>query len=164
MIDFTSSLYLGMQHDSAELPAWHSLTTGKPAALKESPAADDIAVQVANLQGLENGCTAISTLHLYYDLYTLLSQQQAVVFIDEKVYPVSEYGIEKLLVSNVPLYRFRHLDALHLQQLVSGNATEGKQVFVITDGWCPQCGQPAPLNVYGKILQPYQGCLVIDDT
>jgi 8-amino-7-oxononanoate synthase len=164
MIDFTSSLYLGMQHSSAELPGWHQLTTGKPSALFEPPQSKILAQKIACMQGLEAGCMAPSTLHLYYDVYNFLSQLPVVVFIDEDVYPVSKYGIEKLYPVNIGVYTFKHLDAMHLQKLVAVNTQKWLQPVVITDGWCPLCGRPAPLNVYADILKPYNGILITDDT
>ena len=99
MIDFTSSLYLGIKHSSEELRVWQHLTSGVPSALFEPQQSKELAYQIARLQGNEHGLLAPSTLHLYHDLYSLLSKQPVTVFIDEKVYPVSKYGIEKLFVA-----------------------------------------------------------------
>ena len=164
MIDFTASLYLGMQHSSAELEGWSQLTTGKPSALFEPPQSKKLASKIANLQGLEAGYIAPSTLHLYYDLHSFLSQQKVMVFIDEKVYPVSKYGIEKLYLNNIAVHPFRHQDAAHLVQLVNTKIKKRYQPVVITDGWCPQCGRPAPLDLYAEILKPYGGFIIVDDT
>lgn len=164
MIDFTSSLYLGMKHSSADLAPWQQLTTGVPSALFDPPQSKGLACQIANMQGLEYGLTAPSTLHLYHDLYSLLSKQAAVVFIDENIYPISKYGIEKVHLNKIPVYQFRHLDAAHLQELVVAKTVKLRTPVVITDGWCPQCGRPAPLNVYSEILKPFAGKIVIDDT
>jgi len=37
MIDFTSSLYLGLSHPNASREAWDALTLAKPASLEEPP-------------------------------------------------------------------------------------------------------------------------------
>jgi 8-amino-7-oxononanoate synthase len=37
VLDFTSALYLNMQHASRDLPGWEQLTLGKPAALEAPP-------------------------------------------------------------------------------------------------------------------------------
>ena len=164
MIDFTSSLYLGMHHSSAELTGWNQLSTGKPSALFEPPQSKILASKIANLQGLEAGYIAPSTLHLYYDLNSFLSQQKVMVFIDEKAYPVSKYGIEKLYLNNIAVHPFRHQDAVHLVQLVNTKIKKRFQPVVITDGWCPQCGRPAPLDLYIEILKPFEGFIIVDDT
>src|SRR6478735_7539553 len=134
MIDFTSSLYLGMKHSSAELPGWPQLTTGVPAALSESAQSKYVGKYIAQMQGLEMGMTAPSTLHLYWDLFELLSKQKITVFIDEEIYPVSKYGIEKLIVKNIPTYRFKHLNASDLYNRLSKNLQRGTMPIVLTDG------------------------------
>src|SRR6266487_3621373 len=164
MIDFTSSLYLGMRHSSNELLGWQQLTTGVPAALYEFRRSEQISQQIAQLQGLEKGISAPSTLHLYWDLYGFLSTQQIVVFVDEKIYPVSKYGIERLIVKKIPIHLFRHLDANHLSELVERKLQKFKLPIILTDGWCPQCGRPAPIKDYSEILKPFKGNIIIDDT
>lgn len=164
MIDFTSSLYLGMKHGSAELKTWQQLTAGVPAALYEHDLSKQVGTYVAHMQGLEAGISATSTLHLYWDLFGLLSDKQTVLFIDEKVYPVSKYGIEKLIVKKIPIHTFNHLEANHLAELVKKKLRKFKTPVVITDGWCPQCAKHAPINEYLKIIKPYNGNVVLDDT
>ena len=58
MIDFTSSLYLGMKHSSTELNGWQRLTTGVPAALWESTLGTQVGDHVAGMQGLKKGYNA----------------------------------------------------------------------------------------------------------
>ena len=53
MIDLTSSLYLGLRHDSAVVPPWTWLTTGVPAALAVAPEAGVVADGLAGLIGTE---------------------------------------------------------------------------------------------------------------
>ena len=69
MLDFTSCLYLGLRHESDALPAWSSLSTGKPAALEDPPGARRVARKLAELQGCETALMAPSTLHLFWDLF-----------------------------------------------------------------------------------------------
>lgn len=164
MMDFTSSLYLGMQHNSTEISAWGQLSSGVPAALFEPAQSKLLGSLIANNQGLESGFVAPSTLHIYHDLYSLLSKQWVTVFIDENVYPTSEYNIEKLFLKNIPVIRFRHLDAANLQKLVIAKTRKYSKPVVITDGWCPQCGRAAPLNIYTAILDHFGGYIIVDDT
>lgn len=164
MMDFTSSLYLGMKHNSKELDGWQQLTTGRPAILGETRLAGQVATQVATLQGLEKGLVSPSTLHLYHDLFDWLCHQPVRVYIDEKVYPVSKYGIEKLLLRKIPVSHFRHLDAGNLAQQMGLQPTRPGIPIVITDGWCPVCGRPAPLQQYAALVKPCNGWVVVDDT
>lgn len=163
-MDFTSSLYLAMKHPGTTLQSWEQLTTGVPAVLGEPALNKQVADRVARLQGLECGLTAPSTLHLYWDLYHVLSSQPVTVFIDEFIYPVSRYGIEQLLVKNIPVVDFRHQDAEHLQQLIQLHCKGVKKPIVLSDGWCPVCGRAAPVDRYTALLNGLGGQLIIDDT
>ncbi|MCS3799057.1 aminotransferase class I/II-fold pyridoxal phosphate-dependent enzyme [Niastella sp. OAS944] len=163
-MDFTSSLYLAMKHPGTTLQNWEQLTTGIPAVLGEPALNKHVANQVAGLQGLECGLTAPSTLHLYYDLYHALSNEPVTVFIDENIYPVSQYGIEQLLVKRTPVYYFRHQNATHLQQLIKQRCKRGRKSIVLSDGWCPVCGRAAPVEHYAALLNSMNGQLFIDDT
>lgn len=163
-MDFTSSLYLAFKHPGTTLQNWEQLTTGIPAVLGEPALNKQVANQVAGLQGLECGLTAPSTLHLYYDLYHALSNEPVTVFIDENIYPVSQYGMEQLLVKKRPVYYFRHQDAAHLQQLIKQRCKRGRKPIVLSDGWCPVCGRAAPVERYAALLNSMNGRLFIDDT
>lgn len=163
-MDFTSSLYLAMKHPGTTLQRWEQLTTGIPAVLGEPALNKHVAEQVARLQGLECGLTAPSTLHLYWDLYHVLSRQPVIVFIDEFIYPVSRYGIEQLLVKKIPVFHFRHQDAKHLQQLMQRYCKGITKPIVLSDGWCPVCGRTAPVEHYAALLNSMDGHLFIDDT
>ena len=164
MTDFTSSLYLGMKHSSAELNGWEQLTTGVPAVLNEPPASLQVSKHAAHMQGLEAGVSAPSTLHLYSDLFELLSKKQIVLFIDEKIYPVSRYGIEKLSAHRIQVQPFRHFDAMHLDRLVRTKINSSVMPVVMSDGWCPLCGKVAPVKDYIDIVRPLRGNIIIDDT
>ncbi len=73
MLDFTSSLYLGLGHASGSLGPWTQLTTGVPAALAPPPGAAKVAEGLAQLQGCERALLGPSTLHLFWDLFGMLA-------------------------------------------------------------------------------------------
>lgn len=164
MIDFTSALYLDFKHSSADIKGWQQLTTGVPAALSEFAQSRQISQQVASMQGFENGMCAPSTLHLYWDLFGFLRKKKITVFADEKIYPVSLYGIERLYGSAIQIHTFRHLHADDLLKIITTKLKGNNVPVVLTDGWCPQCGKPAPLNYYAEIINPLNGKIIIDDT
>src|ERR1700744_3260830 len=83
MLDFTSALYLGLQHPSWTLPAWDSLTLGKPAALQEAPGVAAVEHELAALIGCDEYMVGRSTLHTLFDLYALLAGPRTAVFIDQ---------------------------------------------------------------------------------
>jgi 8-amino-7-oxononanoate synthase len=164
MIDFTSSLYLGMKHGSTELNGWEQLTTGVPAILNEPLVSLQVSKYVARMQGHEEGISAPSTLHIYSDLFELLKKKRIVLFIDEKIYPVSRYGIEKLQANQIRVQPFRHFDPVHLNGLVKANVSSGAMPVIMSDGWCPLCGKAAPIYKYVNIIRPFNGTILIDDT
>jgi len=164
MTDFTSSLYLGMMHGSRELPEWRQLTSGVPAALKESVLSKKIAGKISEMQGLRAGLLAPSTLHLYIDLFRQLSEKRITLFVDIQIYPVSLYGIEQIVLRKIPVIRYRHLDATDLELKIRKFLKGSTLPVIITDGWCPQCGKASPVDVYLKIVQKYNGMLVMDDS
>jgi 8-amino-7-oxononanoate synthase len=164
MIDFTSALYLGMKHSSTELNGWEQLTTGVPAILNEPSISLQVSKYVARMQGLEEGIAAPSTLHIYSDLFELLKKKRIVLFIDEKIYPVSKYGIEKLQSNQARVQSFRHFDAAHLNALVKANVSDGVTPVIMSDGWCPLCGKAAPIQKYISSIRQLNGTILIDDT
>lgn len=164
MNDFTSSLYLGISHAKVELPAWKQLTTGRPAALTEPVLAQQLGQQLALLQGFRAGLVGPSTLHFFWDLFGMLDPQKYVLFADAQLYPVGASGVERAKGNGMQVLRFRHLNKAHLKKLISSNKLANKRPVVVSDGWCPRCGQPAPLPAYLALIRPYNGLLIIDDT
>jgi 8-amino-7-oxononanoate synthase len=164
MIDLRSALYLEMQHAHEQLPGWRQLTTGVPASVREDVRSRWVGTQIARMQGLEQGMTAASTLHLFADLHAWLADSPVTVFIDEFIYPVARFGIEKLAAKGIRIVPYRHQQAEHLEVLMDRWADKRTTPVVLTDGWCPQCGQPAPLPEIAVLLEKYDGRCVIDDT
>jgi len=77
VIDFTSSLYLGMRHGSASVPPWAQLTTGVPAALASPPVAGAVAGELARVMGVEAASMAASTIHAFWDLFVVVAGNEA---------------------------------------------------------------------------------------
>jgi 8-amino-7-oxononanoate synthase len=163
-MDFSSSLYLNMQHRSGEIGGWATLGAGFPAAFSEAPAAVLIARQLAALQGLEDGLIAPSTLHLFWDWFGGLHPSRHCIFADEHLYLVAGSGIERAIGKGVPAFRFRHHAPDNLAYELKRRLRPGIQPIVVTDGWCPFCGKPAPIGDYLKLVETYDGLLVLDDT
>lgn len=161
MLDFTSSLYLGLIHPSAALRPWDALTTGRPAALGEPPGTAATANRLAALQGCEAGVLAPSTLHLFWDLFGMLDGRATAVFLDDGAYPVAGWGAERAAARGTPVRRFPHHDAAALGELL---AREPRAPLVVTDGFCPSCGRPAPLADYLAAARARGGRLLVDDT
>jgi len=164
MLDFTSSLYLGLWHASYSLPPWKQLTVGKPAALAPPPGAVRVADRLARLIGCERATLAPSTLHLFWDLFGVLSGDGIAIYMDASVYPIAQWGIERAAARGVPLHTFPHHDVDALRRWLQQNNHRRLQPIVVTDGFCPGCGRHAPLTAYLDSVRAYGGRIIIDDT
>lgn len=162
MLDFTSALYLGMRHAARALRPWQALTTGRPAALADPPGAGAVAQRLAELVGCEQGILAPSTLHLFWDLFGMLDARRWAVYVDNGAYPIARWGVERAAGRGVPVRLFPHHNGDALRQMLRD--TRGRTPLVVTDGFCPSCGQLAPLVAYQQAVQEHSGWMVLDDT
>ena len=163
MPDFTSALYLGLQHPSRSLRSWSQLTTGAPAALVEPSEVREIGRSLAELQGCEAVTLAPSTLHLAWDLFDLLARTQITLFMDAGAYPISRWGAERAAMRGALVRTFPHHEAAALGRALSA-APPGRMPVIVTDGFCPSCGRVAPLADYLALARRRGGMLVADDT
>lgn len=169
MIDLTSSLYLGLRHDSRSVPGWERLTTGVPAVLATAPAAGIVAQELADLIDTEAATLAPSTLHAFWDLFGTMSARE--IHVDAGTYPIARWGAERAQCSGARVRTFRHHDpaalrrAVVAQERVRSSATApGGGPVVLADGFCPGCGRVAPIESYLAIVAPIGGLVVVDDT
>ena len=162
MLDFTSALYLGFEHQSWNLPPWEQLTLGKPAALESPPGASGVERELAALAGCERALLAPSTLHIFGDLLTLLARRDVNFFLDDGTYPVARWGAERAAAAGRAVRFFRRHDPRALQTAIE--TSERLRPVVVVDGFCPACGKVAPLVEYLECVAPLDGYLVVDDT
>jgi 8-amino-7-oxononanoate synthase len=159
--DFTSSLFLGMTHESGAL-RWNELTTGRPAALGRSAAAKAVARDFAALVGCTRAVALTSTLHAFVDLMGA-ARRSAPVLYDEGVYPVARWGMERAERRGATVLSFGHHDAAALAARLAG-LPRSRPPWVVCDGFCPGCARPAPLPAYLELVRRWGGRLVVDDT
>jgi 8-amino-7-oxononanoate synthase len=164
MLDFTSSLYLGLKHGSASIEPWDQLTTGAPAALTEPPGAGPVAEALASLIGCGRGLLLASTLHLFWDVFGALGGWPVRIYWDAGLYPIARWGVERAAGRDAPIRRFAHHDAGDLRRLLEQDARRTGRPVVISDGFCPGCGREAPLREYLESARAQGGVLVLDDT
>lgn len=163
MLDFTAALYLGFRHPSSSLAAWASLTTGVPAALAVPTDVVAVAAAAGALIGCARGALAPSTLHLFWDLFAALADDDASVHMDAGAYPIGRWGAERLRGRGIPTQTFHHHDPDALLAQLREGARRRRRPLVLVDGFCPGCG-PAPISAYGGLAQRFGGRLVVDDT
>ncbi len=164
MFDFTRVLYLGMRHPWAALRRWDSLTTGVPSALDSPTEYGWVAHALAGLMGLEDGVLGRSTLHLFFDLMSLLAGRRVVFFMDSGMYPIGRWAATWAAANSARVTMYRHRDAGSLRRTMAATNPRGYQPIVVTDGWCPRCGRAAPLDKYVEQVRPLGGWVIVDDT
>ena len=105
-----------------------------------------------------------STLHLFWDLFGVLGEERIAIHMDEGAYAIARWGVERVAARGAPVRRFRHHDPDALLSSVRRDAGKRLRPVVVTDGFCPGCGQFAPLPGYLAIVRDRGGLLVLDDT
>lgn len=164
MLDFSSSLYLGMRHPAQAIRPWAQLTLGKPTALKEPATQIRLAQRLASLTGSESALLGSSTLHLFWDLFGVLSKSKVEIFLDGGAYPIARWGIQRADSLGTPVRQFVHYNPQQLDRTLAARGKQQRKPVVVCDGFCPGCGKPAPLDAYLAIVRKYNGYLVLDDT
>jgi 8-amino-7-oxononanoate synthase len=162
-LDFTSALYLGLRHPTWALRPWSRFTTGVPAALCEPGSAVSMGRELASLMGCEGATLGSSTLHLFWDLFHGSAGAESAVYMDAGLYPIARWGIERAAARGVPVHTFPHHDADDIRRRLVRESPPRRPV-IVTDGFCPRCGRPAPLTAYAETARRWGGRLVIDDT
>jgi 8-amino-7-oxononanoate synthase len=163
MLDFASSLYLGLGHPKGTLRSWARLTTGVPAALAEPPGAVSLSRRLAALTGCESAVIAPSTLHLFFDVIEILRPLHGSILVEAGTYPVAVWGVERAASRGMTVRLVGHHDPDHLLALVR-RSRRTKPPLVVADGVCVDCGKPAPIDAYAAIVARRGGLLVVDDT
>lgn len=161
-MDFTSALYLGFEHPSWSLPGWPQLTLGKPGALQTLSGTDRTQQELAALTGCQQVLLGASTLHLFCDLFAMLAKRSVAIWLDEAAYPIARWGTDRAAASGVPVRVFPAHDAAALRRALATG--QRARPVIVTDGYCPIRGKPAPLAEYAHCAAAAGGLLVVDDT
>lgn len=161
-VDFTSASFLGYRHSPDELGAWARLTTAKPAALYEDPAARAVATAIAAAQGRPAGVVHRSTLHALNDVLGELPQPGDLVIIDEFAYPTTYSAALGAAAKGAEVKRYPHHDPP--EPPARARSRRPSRLFLVSDGWCPGCNRPAPLARLQRLAADRGGVLVVDDT
>jgi len=163
VLDFTSALYLGFWHGSCELRPWAQFTTGRPGALGSPELASVVCRELAALQGCERATLASSTLHVFWDLFPMIAETGAAIFLDDGTYPIARWGVERAAALGIPVRTFQHYNARSLLEAFV-TADGGRRPVIVSDGFCPACGRCAPVGEYLVLARQYGGYVVLDDT
>ncbi|HEX9942482.1 MAG TPA: aminotransferase class I/II-fold pyridoxal phosphate-dependent enzyme [Thermoanaerobaculia bacterium] len=166
MADFTSALYLGLAHGHADLRPWRRLTAGAPAALVPPAGSRSVTLHLALLVGSEAATLGVSTLHLFWDLFGQLRRSPVRILADAALYPVGRWGIERAAAAGIPVATFAHQDPRSLLRRLEREPCRRAPLapFIVTDGFCPDCGRVAPLGSYLSLAEERGGWLLVDDS
>jgi len=164
MVDFSSSLYLGILHPAKTLAQWPQLTLGKPSALAEPESQALVAQRLARLTGCRSVLLGSSTLHLFWDVFGFLAKSKVEIFVDSGTYPIARWGVQRAMGLGVTVQHFPHYKPQDLVGKLARVLSHNYRPVVVCDGFCPGCGQPAPLKSYLSIVREFGGYLLIDDT
>lgn len=156
---FDSPAYLGLRHASADLRPWPSLIP-EPGS-ESSRLVASIARQLAELQGCESGALARSTLHLYWDLFGVLSSKSTSLYVDEGIYPIARSGMDRARALHSRVRTFPHFDPETLVRLLR---RDRRSPIVVTDGLCTACARVAPVPEYLAATRSRGGMIVVDNT
>ena len=164
MLDFTSSLYLGFQHPSGSVPPWEALTLGRPAALQAPPGAAEVGAELAALQGCEASTLLPSTLHLFFDLFGVLSQHDTTIYIEANTYAIASWGVQRGAALGTPVHSFPFGDAVALERLIASATKLRRRPLIVCDALRPGSDRQPPLARYAALAARHGGFLVLDDT
>jgi 8-amino-7-oxononanoate synthase len=105
-----------------------------------------------------------STLHLFWDLFGLLASDWVRIYMDEGTYAIARWGVERAAARGVPVRRFPHHDVAALSTLIGQDRRSSQRPVVVADGFCPICGNQAPVAEFLQCVAPLGGHVVLDDT
>jgi 8-amino-7-oxononanoate synthase len=105
-----------------------------------------------------------STFHLFWDLFGMLARRPVRIYIDSGLYPIARWGVERAAAQGVPVREFAHHDVEALRRKLEQDSQSRQQPLLVTDGFCPGCGKPAPLSAYLDSVRTSGGWLIVDDT
>jgi len=164
MLDFASALYLDMRHDDLSPTVGWPLTLGRPAALEEPPGAASVGAALASLQGCEKALMMTSTLHVFWDLFEMLSRTPSAMLVDGCTYPVSRWAMSRMAGCGCQVSGFGHHNFGRLKALTASAIAGGRRPVLVTDGYCGACGRSPPIREYVALADAVDGLLVVDDT
>ncbi len=164
MIDYTSSLYLDMRHESRELQPWKQLTTGSPAALASVAGTGKVEADLAGVMGTEGAVLCRSTLHAFLDVLETLADGGLRIYCDAGAYPIASWAIERRQALGDVVQKFPEHNACELFRLLQRDRIANGVPVVVADALSIRTGSIAPLHAYARAARRFGGWLVIDDT
>ncbi|MGA9416065.1 MAG: aminotransferase class I/II-fold pyridoxal phosphate-dependent enzyme, partial [Terriglobales bacterium] len=120
--------------------------------------------RLARLQTCEHGVLGASTFHLFWDLFGMFARRSVKIYVDAGLYPIARWGVERTAARGIPTREFAHYDPEAFRNWLKRDGQTRLRPVLVTDGFCPDCGKPAPLSDYLETLRSAGGRLIVDDT
>jgi len=117
---------------------------------------------LAALIGCQRAMLATSTLHVFWDLFTLLARAEVNIFLDAGTYPIVRWGVNAAACSGASVKTFRQHDPEALGRALE--SADARPPVIVADGYCPGCGRLAPIAEYLALAVARGGSVVIDDS
>ena len=124
------------------------------------PGAAEVASRLAGLIGCDRAVLGPSTLHLFFDLFSILAEEPVAIWVDDGSYPIAGW-MARAAGRGTPVSFFRHNQPDELQRRMGKNR---RRPVVVCDGFCPSCGRMAPIGEYLESIRRSGGLLILDDT
>ena len=137
---------------------------GKPAAFGEPDGAAPIEARLASLIGLPAAVVATSTLHAFWDVFNVLDPARSAILVDAGAYPIAQWAAEHAQAKGATVGVTPRRDPVALRGQVRAATVEGRRPIVVADGFCPGCGNAAPVAAMLEEVARLDGLLVLDDT
>src|SRR5262245_15561931 len=84
--------------------------------------------------------------------------------MDEGAYRTARWGVERAAAQGVAVRTFPHHDAAAARARIERDGQSRSRPVILTDGFCPLCGEPAPIASLLQTVERHGGQLVLDDT
>jgi len=127
-----------------------------------SPLYEAVEKKAAEYFGSESACIVASGYLCNAAGFQALATRNAfdLVFLDEG----SHYSVVDFIgLTGKPVVRFAHADPEDLRKKLKAELKPHQKPFVVSDGVFPTFGLIAPIDAYAKAIEPYDGCLWLDD-
>jgi 8-amino-7-oxononanoate synthase len=126
--------------------------------------AREVSARLARWVGLPAGLLYPSSLHAWFDLLAALATEPISVYRDPRAYPVLSWAVDCFLPRSTPRRLLPHLSGAGIGEQLAADRAAGRRPVIVTEGLCGGCGSTAPLGELLRLLEPFHGLLIVDDT
>ena len=137
-------------------------TSTSRSGLGNSPLYEAVEAKAAEYFGAQGACYLASGYlgnHAGFEALAALGLYDAVFMDEGSHYSVTDY----IGLPGKPVVAFAHRDPEDLRRKLKAGLKAGQKPLVVSDGVFPSFGIIAPVADYAKAVEPYEGCVWLDD-